>query len=438
MSSLREEAGALLSLALPMMIAQGGLMTMGLVDSLMIGRVSSLQMGAVSLGNSVAGVIVVLGIGLAMGIEPLVSQAYGAREHQTAHRWLWQGVWLSVFTAIPLSLLIVLSSLLFEPFGVPADIDRVTTGYLWARLPGVAFNTVYSTFRSYLTGVGRTRPIVVAVVVANLVNAGIDAVLIFGLGLGAVGIGLATSASWMLMFAIAFYAVHVSEGRTVGFVTPERTEILEVTRLGWPIGLQLVVEVGIFATVSLLIAPFGEAALAGHQIAIALASATFMCAVGVGVASTARVGHHIGALRSELARRTGLLAMLLGAGFMGAGGLLFLLFAEPLARLFAPTDPEAVAIGATLLRVAAVFSISDGIQVVAAGALRGAGDTKWPFVANAVAHWLIGLPLALLLGRTFGMGPVGFWWGLTAGLTVTALILAGRFWVLSRKPIARL
>ncbi len=415
-------------------------MTMGLVDSFIVGRVSARDMGAVALGNGVAGVLTVLGVGLAMGIEPLVSQAHGAGETEGARRWLWQGVWLSAIVALPLAITMIAVTRLFAPFGVPHAIDTTTTAYLWARLPGVGFNTIYTACRSYLSSIGRTRPILVAVISANLLNAIADSVLVFSFGLGAVGVGVATSICWMLMSAIALVSVFAPEARVRrGFqvVRPHAADLLKVLRLGYPVGLQLAVEVGIFALVSLMIARFGETALAGHQIAITLASATFMCAVGIAVASTARVGHHVGAGRSELARRTGLLAMGMGGAFMALGGVVFILFGEALGRLFAPTDPVAAHYGATLLRIAAVFSISDGIQVVAAGALRGAGDTKWPFYANLLSHWLIGLPLLLLLGHVLGMGPAGYWWGLTAGLSIVAAILSVRFVRLSSRPIAR-
>ena len=250
-----------------------------------------------------------------------------------------------------MSLTILLASLFFEPFGIPTAIGETTTVYLIARLPGLAFNTAYSVHRSFLTGIGRVRPIVIAVVLANIVNAIADAILIFHFDLGAVGVGLATSACWILMFVVTSLSIGFS-----GFGKPNLPDIVKVTRLGLPIGLQLTVEVGIFAAVGLMIARFGEASLAGHQLAISLAAAVFMCALGVAVATTARVGHHIGAGLSERARSTGLLGMGIGSGLMACGGLVFLTFATQLANLFAPTDPEAARVGASLLRIAAFFS----------------------------------------------------------------------------------
>jgi multidrug resistance protein, MATE family len=433
--SSREEAKALLKLGLPMMVAQGGLMTMGLVDAFIVGRVSSREMGAVALGNGISGVLIVLGVGLSMGIEPLVSQAWGAGEKDGAQHWLWQGIYCGLLAAIPLGVLTMSATLLFEPFGVASELADRTTSYLWSRMPGLAFNCVYSACRSYLTSIGRTRPVVIAVVSANVINAIVDAILVFQFGLGAVGVGLATSVCWILMTSIALGSIVMSEGARRS--PPVRDDMRKVLRLGWPIGLQISVEVGIFALVSMMIARFGEQPLAGHQIALTLSSAIFMCAVGIAVAATARVGHHIGAGHSELARRTGFIAIGIGVAIMAVGGVVFLVFNRQLAVLFAPNDPEVQRWGMTLLKIAAVFAISDGIQVVSAGCLRGAGDTRWPFYANVCAHWVIGLPLVLLLGHGLDLGPIGYWWALTAGLACIALMLGIRFYVLSSRPIAR-
>jgi MATE family multidrug resistance protein len=434
-----KEVGRLLRLAAPMMLAQGGLMTMGVVDTWVIGRVSALEMGAVSLGNTLAAVILVLGLGLVMGLEPLVSQAHGAGEGAAAKAWFATGVWLALLASAPLALLLWGATRVLAPAGVAPAIVEVTTLYVYARLPGVPFNVLYGACRSFLSSVERVRPVLVAVVVANVVNLVADVVLVFGLGMGAVGVGLATSAAWAIMFLIAAAAGRAAAGQdTLRLPPPDPAALAQVARLGWPIGLQLSVEVGIFALVGVLVARFGEVALSGHHIALTLASLTFMGAVGLAVATTTRVGSHIGAGDAPAARRSGFLGVGLGAAFMGLGGLTFIVFAEPLAAAFAPGAPEVIRVGAALLRIAAVFSVADGVQVVAAGALRGAGDTRWPFYANAAAHWLIGFPLALYWGFEAGLGVEGFWWALALGLVGVASTLTLRFAWLSRRGLARL
>lgn len=436
MFSWRDELSRMLQLAAPMMLAQGGLMMMGVVDTVMLGRVSALEMGAVSLGNNVATVIMVIGLGLSMGLEPLVSQAYGAGDHDRARAWFAHGLWLALVASGPLAGLFYASTFLFAPFGIDAEIAGLTGLYILARLPGVPFNILFGACRSYLTSVERVRPVLVAVVVANLVNAALDAVLLFHFELGAVGVGLATSACWALMFGLLAVAVRASEpAGSVRLGAPDWSAIRRVVTLGWPIGLQLAVEVGIFALVGLLVARLGATALAGHHIALTLASLAFMFGVGLAVATTTRVGMHVGAGDAVAARKTGFLAVGLGGAVLGVAGVFFVVVPETLAALFAPNDPEVVVAGAVLLRIAAVFSVSDGVQVVAAGALRGAGDTRWPFGVNAAAHWLVGAPLMLWLGDV--LGARGLWWALSASLTLVAVILTVRFARLSAGPIRR-
>jgi len=372
-----------------------------------------------------------------MGLEPLVSQAYGAGERRRPRTWLTQGLWLALLRALPALLLLLGIIPILEPAGVSPQIAAVTTTYLLARLPGVPFNLLFGACRSYLTSVERVRPVLFAVVLANVGNAVLDGVLLFVFDLGAVGVGLATSASWIVMFMVVGWASREPKDSDLGMGRPVKADLLRVAKLGWPIGMQLAVEVGIFAFIGLLVARFGEVALAGHHIALTLASLTFMACVGMAVGATTRVGMHVGAQRSEDARRAGFVAIALGGATMACSGLAFLLVPEWLASQFAPHDPEVVAVGASLLRIAAVFAISDGIQVVAAGALRGAGDTRWPFYVNAVGHWAIGLPIALWLGFSKDMQAEGFWWALSVGLTTVAIVLTLRFAVLSRRPLAR-
>ena len=193
-------------------------------------------------------------------------------------------------------------------------------------------------------------------------------------------------------------------------------------------------EVGVFALVGLLIGRFGDEALAAHQLALAMASFTYCFAVGIGEAGSVLVGWGIGARDTPAARRAGLLSFAAGSSFMSLCALAFWLFPGPLARLFS-NEPSVVAAAAPLLAVAAVFQISDGVQAVGAGVLRGAGDTRYSFIANVLGHYAVGLPLALLLGFRLGYGVVGLWWGLCAGLTAVAAALFFRFWTRSSRHI---
>jgi MATE family multidrug resistance protein len=396
-------------------------MLMGVVDTLIIGRAGALEMAAVSLGNSVCAAIFVFGIGVGMGVEPLVGQAFGSGQHRQARAWMWQGIWLVLFLSLPLVGLTALSTEVFEPLGISKAISESTNGYIFARLLGIPFTALSAVLRSYLANVGRARPALVSV-----------------------GLARSTTVCMMLICLVLAWAIWrtpvrgAREGDTThAFQAPKVDAMTRIYRVGWPVGAQITVEVGVFTAVSALIARYGEIELAGHQIALAMASLSFMMAVGLSNATTARVGYHIGAGDSVAARRSGLLGIGIGGAFMGVCGLGFVLFADAISALFT-NELQVRQMAAGLLRIAGFFAISDGVQVVSAGALRGAGETKWAFYANLAAHWLLGLPVAIMLAQWADLGPAGYWWGLTLGLTLVALTLSARYAVLSRKPLRRL
>ena len=434
-----KEVRALFSLALPIMVAQGGLTAMGIVDTFMIGRVSAVEMGGVALGNVLVLVFLVFGLGLTMGIEPLVSQAIGAGEEERAYGWFQQGLWAALLSSLPVMLPVIGALMVLPRVGVSDDLVAATAPYVWFRLPSIPINAMYGAARSYLTSVRRTRPVVIAVVTANVANVGLDYVFLFWFDMGAAGVAVATSICWCIMLAISAGAAYL--GRPSGAkirAAPDFARLGRVLRLGWPIGMQMTAELGGFGLVSLFVARMGKVPLGGHQIALSLASLTFMSAVGIAVASTAMVGAHVGAGRSADARRAGIMAIVTGGVFMGFGGVCFIVFNTELARLFAPTDASVARVGAELLQIAALFSVSDGVQVVSAGALRGVGDTKWPFYANLGAHWLLSVPIGIYLSHVSGFGVRGLWFGLTAGLTMVGIILTYRFLVLTRGELHRL
>jgi MATE family multidrug resistance protein len=309
-------------------------------------------------------------------------------------------------------------------------------------MPAIPLSCLAVVFRGYLACTARPRAVLLAVLLTNLINIGLDLWLIFGgLGvpaLGAVGAGISTTTCNLILLLLWAAGAHqAAKGLGVSlWVRATRSRMVQVFKIGWPAGLQTSLEVGVFTAVSALIARFGEISLAGHQIAITLASLSFMSALGISMATTARVGHHIGAGSSELARKAGLIGIGIGASFMGLGGICFILMPELLAGLFTH-DPAVIASASVLIRIAGAFALSDGVQVVSAGALRGAADTRWSLYANLIAHWFVGLPVALWLGQRLGLGVAGYWWGLTAGLTGVALTLLARFLVISARPLAR-
>lgn len=431
MSRSREgsESALLLRIAAPMMVAQGGLVLMGVVDTFVVGRTSAEDLAAVAIGNNVVMVVMGFGLGLIMGLETFVSQSMGRGERAGALAWLQQSVWLALLASIPLSLASLLPILVFRWMEIDPTVVSAANAYVWGRLPGHVFGLVFTSYRSFLSASGQTRPIMIAVLVANIANVFLDIALAWGLGLGAGGVGLASSACWIIMLWVAVPAVRMGTGVAFRLSDPHnrprRPDLGRLVRIGGPVGFHFALEIGIFALVSLLIGRLGAVPLAGHQIAMTMASLTFMMATGISISATARVGHYIGAGERAAARRTGILAFAWGSALMGSGGVVFVLAGDFIASAFAPHDPDVAVMGALLLQLAAVFSVSDGIQAVGAGALRGLGDTGFTMWANMVGHWAIGLPIGLWLGASWGA--TGYWLGLAIGLSAVAIALVFRF-----------
>ena len=447
-----DELKALFQLAAPIAAAQAGIATMGLVDVAVVGRKGATALGALGLANGLFFALAVLGMGTMMGLDPLLAQAVGAGDRRRARELVWQGAWLAAFATAVLAVPVALSPLLLEPAGVSRELAEGARGFLWWRLVGLYPLLVFVGLRSYLQAAGAVRVLVVSTVVANLANFVLDVYFVFGgaglpawtgplrlmPSLGAPGAGLATSLGAILQVAILLSAArHVDEH--VGGVQRglHAADVRLAARVGLPVGLQMGAEVGVFALAGVLAGRMGAESLAAHQVALQLASFTFSAALGVGAAGSVRVGWAIGAGDGRQARRSGLVAFAAGAMMMSVSALAFWLLPRQLARLL--TDkPDIIAGAAPLLAIAAVFQLFDGVQGVGAGVLRGAGQTRFAFVANVVGHYGIGLPIAIALGFWLRGGIAGVWWGLCAGLVVVAVALFARFWVVSSRPMAAL
>lgn len=437
---VRAELSALARLAAPLLLTGLGHMLLGLVDTAIVGRLGEGPLGAVGLGNNLFFAVSVLGWGWMLALDPLIAQAAGAGEAEEARSVLWQGLWVAALGTLPLTALVLALVFEIERFGVPAETARDFGPYLAARGWGLLPFMLLAAFRSFLQGHEITRPLLVSVVVANVINAPLTWVLVFGAGgvagLGAEGAGWASTVATIVQAVVLGAAVRLRWGDHRGFRPPEPGAVKKILRLGTPIGFQLVAEVGSFAIVGVLMSTLGTRALGAHQVALMLISTTFQVALALGAATATRVGHAIGRGSAEATRRSGLTGIAAGGAAMLFGAVFFLLTPDLLSRILTD-DPRVIAAAAPLLAVAAAFQISDGVQAVAAGALRGAGDTRWPLVSNVVGHYLVGVPLGALLAFALGWGAVGLWWGLSAGLTAVAVALTVRFWVLSRGAVAR-
>ncbi|MGD0681923.1 MAG: MATE family efflux transporter [Terracidiphilus sp.] len=431
----RQELGAMVALAVPVVLSELGWMAMGIVDTIMVGRLGPAAIGAVALGNAVYYTPALFGIGILLGLDTLVAQAYGRKDHDECHRWLAQGVYLACIATPPLMLLIYLASFGFAPVGITPVVAAPAAAYLrilnWGTLPLL----LYAGTRRYLQGVGDVRVITLTYVAANLLNWFGNWVLIYGkLGFPAWGVsGSALSTLLARIFmAAAMLGFAWRYERKRGhplfrhWAGPSLTRIRELARLGVPAAGQIVLEVGAWNLATLSAGWLTPAALATHQIALNYASLTYMVPLGISAAAAVSVGHAVGAGDGARARRAGWLALGLGTSFMLLAAVVFLVAPGPLIALYT-RDPQVMAVGPSLLGLAAAFQIFDGIQTVSTGALRGLGETRVPMLANLVGYWVLGLPLGLSLCFLLHWGIYGLWIGLLLALFVIAATLLARW-----------
>jgi MATE family multidrug resistance protein len=424
------------TLAAPVVIAELGWMVMGMVDTLMVGRLSPEAIGAVGLGSSLFMAVGVFAMGLLLGMDTLVAQAFGGGRLDDCHRWLLHGVVLAVVLALPVTAILLYLGTILDSWGIDPAVRQLTRPYLDVVTVSVLPLLLYFGFRRYLQGMGSVRPVMVTLLLANLANVVMNWTFIYGnLGaprLGVAGAAWATVASRLVMagslFAVILYREH---GRRPGlFEVTRRIEPAWMRRLlalGFPASMQLTLEVGVFAAASALAALLTPAALAAHQIALNLAGFTFMVPLGIASAGAVRVGQAIGRRDGHAAARAGWTALLLGGVFMTAAAIVFITLPEQLIGAFT-SDADVLATGVTLLAVAAVFQLFDGLQGVGTGVLRGAGDTRTPMLWNLAAHWFIGLPIGYVLAFPLGFGVVGLWCGLSVGLIICGVALISVWW----------
>ena len=430
-AALRDELRPLLALAGPVIISELGWMAMGLVDTAMVGRVSAEAMGALSVGTHTYFVFAMFGMGVLLGLDPLVSQAWGAGRRDEAHRGLVQGVFLSVVLgAVLMSVLWAISGHL-SLLGIDAAVLPDAIAYMDVVAWGVIPLLLFAAARRYLQGMGVVRPVMIVVLVANVVNVFANWALIFGhLGfpaMGAVGSAWATTVSRVFLLAGLFGFVwwhDRANGSGLLSVSwgPDLALLRYIVRLGLPAATQLVLEGGVFTAATLLAARLDPTALAAHQIALGAAAFAFMVPLAISSAGAVRVGQGLGAGEPVRAKAAGWVALFAGGSFMVLSALSFLTIPRLLLSVF--TDELAViAVGVGLLRIAAAFQLFDGVQVVATGILRGSGDTRTSMLTSVFAYWVLGLPLAWLFGFTLDYGVDGLWVGLTGGLVFAAFAL---------------
>ena len=434
----------MLRLAVPVVMAELGWMTMGVVDTLMVGGLGPEAISAVGIGASMHIAVAIFGMGVLLGLDTLVSQAYGAGDVTDCHRWLIDGLTLAAIMAVPITGVGLLLYFAIPSLGFHPAIAPPLQSYFLIVVFSTPFLLGYAACRRYLQGMHLATPVMFALISANILNAVMDWALIYGhLGLPALGVSgaaWATLLSRVYMLAALAVAIWWSTSaeatadktvdgpadKTHGPTWPvewiDTARLRRLLTLGLPAASQMLAEVGVFALATALAGTLDPISGASHQIALNLAGVAFMIPLGVGSAGAVRVGHAVGAGDPDRAAAAGWTAILISVAFMLSSGALFVLFPHTLIGWFS-SDPAVLRVGTSLLYLAAVFQLFDGIQGVITGTLRGLGDTRTPMIVNLGAHWLLGLPVSYTLCFVVGWGVWGLWVGLSLGLIVTGTIL---------------
>jgi MATE family multidrug resistance protein len=421
----------MLNLAVPVVVAEMSWVTMGTVDILMVRALGPSAIGAVGVGSMLFLALAVFGIGVLLGLDTVIAQSFGAGQRDECHRWFVHGVVMSVMLTIPLTLVAWVAIARLDLWGFDLTVLNLTEPYLrivtWSVLPLL----LYTAFRRYLQAMGVVKPTMVILLTANLVNVLANWMLIHG-NLGAPALGV-DGAGWATFISRSYLALGLlsvvvwRDARTdyglrrVSWVI-ERSRLRQLLWLGLPAAMQVTLEVGVFSAASALAGRLAPVALAAHQITLNMASFTFMVPLGLASAAAVRVGHAVGRQDTYGANQAGWTAVMLGVFCMAFASAIFLLIPSRLMGLFT-VDLTVVDLGVTLLFVAAIFQIFDGLQGVLTGALRGIGDTRTPMFLNLAGHWAFGLPLGYTICFVLGYGVVGLWIGLSAGLIVVSLLL---------------
>jgi multidrug resistance protein, MATE family len=429
------ESTALLRLGAPLIVHNLAHMGMQFTDTVMAGRLSPMDLAAVALGANLWMVTFLLAMGTVMAVSPTVAQLIGAGRDRAVGNWVRQGLWLALFLAAIGWLLLRNGDRLLAAVGIDESVVPLAGDYLSAIAWGLPFLLAYSVLRFTSEGIGHTRPMLFIAVLALPLNAFGNWVLMWGnLGapqLGAEGCGYASAIIMACMFfALLLYTrlhrVYRPARLFARLDPPSPKRILSLFRLGFPIGIAIFMEGGLFAATALLMGRLGAEVVAAHQIAVNFSATLFMVPLGLAMAITARVGRAVGRGDPEAARYSGLVGMAVCTGFMGLAAL-FLIFGRSWIAALYTQDPAVATLAMSLLIMAAIFQLSDGLQVGAAGALRGIKDTRIPMFYTVFAYWLIGFPTALAFSVWFDLGPRWIWAGLIVGLSIAAIALSLRF-----------
>ncbi len=409
---------------------------MGFIDTVMVGRLGKEALAGVALGNMLYFFHLIVCMGVIMAVGPMVSQAYGAGHSDPIGRTVRQGFWLASALFLVAFGIIWNGDDIMLALGQNPDTVDLSREYLqsvvWGFLPFLWFIAM----RSFVESVSRPWPVTIIAFSGVVLNILGDYTLMFGKfgfpALGLAGTGYATSfVNWFMCLALAWHVRSTARYREYGIFSrlgrPDKDYFKELFRIGWPIGAAYGVESGLFAGTAFLMGLVGANSLAAHQVAIQTVAFMFMVPLGIGIATSVRVGHAVGRKDPSGARTSAYIGVALASGFMLLAALLFWIAPKFIVAIYLdladPANAEVVALATVLLGIAAIFQLFDGIQVSTAGALRGLKDTRAPMLIGLVSYWFVGLGSGYLLGFRLGLGGVGLWWGLVAGLVVASTLL---------------
>ena len=443
---LLAEVRALVRLAVPVVTVQLGMMARGFVDTVLLGHLSEHALGAGALGNAYVFFFLCFGMGVVMAADPVVAQAVGAQDHAATARGVQRSLMLAGLFTLPSVVVLLFADTLLSwvRLGQHDALGADAAGYArisaWGALPFFAFVAL----RQSLQAMHRMAPIVWAIVLGNLLNVLLDWMFIFGrLGAPAMGVAGSAWATVLCRWLMPAILLVLAWPQLRPVLRPWHPDVLLarplwlLVRLGVPIGTQFCLEMGAFYGALLIMDHLGQTELGAHQVTVNLASLSFMVPLGISQAAAVRVGNAIGRAEPAAARRSAWVALGAGAATMSGFGVLFLTAPGWLATLY--TNQAAVlTLAATLIPIAGVFQVFDGLQVVSIGILRGTGETHTPMLINILGFWLLGVPTSLWLGLGMGGGAPGVWWGLVIGLVTVAVALVARVRIRLRQGLQRL
>lgn len=426
-----------ITLGAPIVLAQLALMGQNVIDALLAGRLGADVLAAVAVGASVWGFALVMTIGLQTALSPTIAQLRGANRSSEIPAVARQGLWTALIASVFAVCIMLAGPLLFAHIGVDPQIAQGAREFLHGVIWGAPALALFSGLRNYTEAMGLTRPSLYFSLLGLACLGPIAWVLMFGKfgfpEMRAYGSGVATAiVNWIQALALLWYVARHPvlgfSGQVVRFAAPDAQIIAGLLRLGLPISLAWSMEAGLFQACALLVARFGESWTAAHQVAINVASLTFMVPLGLSMAVTVRVGHALGSGSSVDVRRAAGAGLLIGISTQALACSMMAFGGAFIAGLYLPNDPLVAATAASLLLLAAIFQFPDGIQVLCAGALRGLKDTLVPTICTIIAYWLVAFPLAYYWCFTLGKGVPSLWWGFTVGLSGAALMLGARLY----------